>query len=197
MLIPTGFAQAKYRFLLTGDNEEMIFTMGHDDGGNPATNLANLLMDACGDTFCTPGAMQNGYTFVGVDVQKGTQASGAAPYISGSSTLAPIVGTSAGNSIPPNTAILIEKATNAAGRRGKGRFYLPGQLPDSFVDNAGNLTAGLVTAINAATTNWLTRLGSDGLPPYLLHQTPPATPDPIIGLACDPRAATQRLRMRR
>jgi len=174
----------------------MIFTMGHDDGGNPAVNLANLLFDAYRDNFGA-AAHVTGYTFQGVDVQIGTTASGVGPFVNGSSTDTPVAGTAAATGVPSNTAILVEKATAAPGRRGKGRMYLVGQLNESGVDNAGNLTTAVITAINSAMAAWLTRLGSDGLPPYLLHQTAPGTPDPIIGLTCDPRAATQRRRMRR
>lgn len=197
MLIPVGFAQAKYRMRLTGDNEEMIFTMGHDDGGNPATNLANLLFDAIRDTFIPAGGIYSGYTFVGVDVQVGTTSSGAAPYINGSSTDAPVVGTAVGSLLPSNCAVLVEKRTAAAGRRGQGRMYVPGIAAEPNVDGLGVLASAYVTGLTTALAAWLTRLGSDGLPPYLLHATAPATPDPITALAVDPVIGTQRRRMRR
>lgn len=126
--------------------------------------------------------------------------------------------------MPPNVAYLVEKRTSLGGRRGVGRMYVPG-VPETNVDDAGNIVGTSLSGINTQLTEMLAGLlgaatGSyTGLAvtPVLLHSNSSTTtrttapgsvtitrtegaaggsPTPITQLQLDPKVATQRRRLR-
>lgn len=196
MLIPSGSCLALYRFVISGDSEEMVITCGHDPDVDTPVNLANELFDAFGDTMFTAYAGAQ-VSFVGVDVQIGTTSSGEGPYISATSTLPMINSVSASALVPQNTAALITKVTDAPGRRGRGRMYMPGTVTEASVDSVGFLTAAAVTGRQTALNNWHARLLADSHDPLLLHATTPVLPTPITSFVQQALVATQRRRLRR
>ncbi len=196
MLIPAGFGLAKYRFLLSGDQEEMIVTMGHDAQVFTGSALANALQDAFIDTW-TAARFGTSYTFVGVDVQVGSTLSGVGPYFNHTSSNAPVVGTSTATRIPQNTAILVRKATATPGRRGRGRMFMPAIVTEGDINDAGILTAAKISDTQTAVNAWLARLDADLLNAYIFHDAAPATPSRVISMSVDSQVATQRRRLRR
>lgn len=196
MLIPAVYGLAKYRFSLSGDQDEMIVTLGHAVQSFTPTALADALFDALADTL-TAGRMGTSWSLRGVDVQVGAQSSGEGPYFNYSSSLAPLVGTSAATRLPQNSAILVRKNTDAPGRRGRGRMYFPAIVTEADVNDAGVLTTAKITDTQTFLNAWHTRLMADALDPVLLHESPPATPDAIVSFTCDGQIATQRRRLRR
>jgi hypothetical protein len=108
-----------------------------------------------------------------------------------------------GPALPQNTAGLIKKLSAIAGRRNRGRFYLPG-MNESDIDTIGGISSALQGAINTKLGTWLTNIETvtlgafDGM--FILHSTgisgaPP--PTKVTQLVVDPKVATQRTRLRR
>jgi hypothetical protein len=93
-------------------------------------------------------------------------------------------------------------------------MFIPGILTEGNVDQAGNLDAALLTAVQNQVTNFRADLVAAGTDPHLLHSDQqvvgydpntgkpvygpvnPGPPDFITGMTVDGRAATQRRRMR-
>lgn len=121
-----------------------------------------------------------------------------------------------GDAAPSNCALLLKKYTTRAGRRGRGRMYVPG-IPEALVEPGGQVDSAHLafwnTTILPTVLGFVTDLGSgftDGeIAPVLLHDLlrDPETGDPIPGsglppdrmvaLQPDGRIATQRRRLRR
>lgn len=50
--------------------------------------------------------------------------------------------------LPLNSAVVVKKQTGLAGRRNRGRIYLPG-IPEDAVDDSGNVLGSFLTTINS------------------------------------------------
>jgi len=201
LIIPPGFLHAVYRLKLEGDTEEMVVTCGHEiDTASGANNddAADDLFGAFSSTF-VDDIMPNVYELTGVDVYIGNDG----PTLVYTSTEAPFPGNDPAACIPPNTAYLIRKRTDLAGRRGRGRFYLPG-VTEERVDNVGNVLSGTVGSMQTICDAFYSRLTFDAgarfYPPVVLHRSegigtePP--PTPITRFVVDGKVATQRRRLR-
>lgn len=108
-------------------------------------------------------------------------------------------GSRSGDSPSPNVAVLIHLRTARGGRRGRGRKYVPWYVGETEVDETGTITPAVVTSCTTAFSNLRTALTSNGLDLCILHSsglTPPGDPDLVTSVACDPRVATQRRRLR-
>lgn len=105
-----------------------------------------------------------------------------------------IAGTQSGATIPPNCAFLFTKNTVHGGRHGKGRMFYP-PLGEGFVDDKGNLAAGVATASSAAADAFRSGVGVDGNSMVLLHSDA-TTPYEVISLVTRGKVATQRRRMK-
>lgn len=113
----------------------------------------------------------------------------------------------------PNTCYLVRKSTASGGRRGSGRWFIPG-VPEASVEDNGNLGAGIAAAIQTDLTALLNNMVGSELPLALEHfdetvweldngqprriPVPDTAPDPTLltALTIDPRVATQRRRLR-
>lgn len=201
LIIPPGYLQAVYVFLQDGDSEEQVVTCGHEiDGASGATGE-----DAADDLFLSFAnrivdvVMSNQFRLMAVDVYVGNDG-GNLVYRSGQP---PQTGAGSDPIIPQNSANLIRKRTDTAGRRGRGRMYLP-SVPESAVNTVGVLTSGYVANMQAAFDNWYDDLtamvGGRLYPPVVLHRSegsgvePP--PTAITQFVVDSTIATQRRRLR-
>lgn len=195
--IPLGYAQCVYRFSLSGDPEEMVATLGLDVTAE-TDPMSQVALDAASQ-FATqfPAAtIAIGYTFVGVTLYVGDGMGGSAVY----ENIQNIVGTFNSPTLPQNVAFLVKKNTAAAGRRGKGRMYLPPALAgESVIDGLGIIGSSSVTAINTKLAAILSSHSSLNHPAVLLHDVLPAplTPTPITSLILDSKVASMRRRLRR
>ncbi len=200
LIIPPGFGQAVYEISLTNDDEIMVVTMGHN-----LSAWGGSFQDAAEDLFAAFKAnmapqLGNDYFAEGVTLYVGQD--GGPPLVF-QSTGARQAGSSSMNTLPQNSAYLIRKRTGAAGRRGRGRIYLPG-VPEAAVSNTGVLVASQITAVQAAATGWFSELTAPtfGLasPPVVLHRSegigvePP--PTVITSFSVAAQIATQRRRLR-
>lgn len=201
LIIPPGFAQAVYEFSLDGDQQPMVTTVGVDSsgaGGN-FVDLANSLQAGFNQTF--RAQIPSVYHLERVTLYVGQD--GGAPTIF-DSTGVRSNGGKAFPAIPQNSCWLIRKRTTLGGRRGRGRFYMPG-VAEAQVNNIGQIEAAERAAAQTAVNNWYSTFSapSVGMPhlPYVLHRSegfgvePP--PTLITNFVVDAMIATQRQRLRR
>lgn len=203
LIIPVGFGQAVYSLSLAGDNERIVTTMGHDlaAAGSNYEDAANDLHALFGIWFM--GRMPSQYTLQDVTLYVGQDGGPPAIY---ESTEAAIVGGATTQPTPQNTAWLVRKRTGSAGRRGRGRMYIPG-VHEGQVGPDGVLTNAYHGDLQNDVNGWLAELQSGlggtgpALPPVILHRSegigtePP--PTPVTALQVDTLVATQRRRLRK
>lgn len=203
LVVPDGFATAKFRYALTGDPEEMISTLGVDLGNNdPDVLTANAIADQWKEHFCLDGAgLSNQWTFLGVDLQIGND---PPPGVVVRSTTAALVGSGSFPTLPQNCSILVQKRTAQPGRRGRGRMFLPpAHFGEAGVTGAGVIGGAELAATQTRMDDFITELGNDGplaslaLVPVLFHSEAPTAPTVITQMTVAPVIATQRQRLRR
>lgn len=100
--------------------------------------------------------------------------------------------------VSPAVAVLVQKVTNAGGRAGRGRFFMPG-MAEADVDASGLVDTAYLTAVQTACAGLLADMDANGLPAVLLHaaDSPITSPTPITALTPSGTVATQRQRQRR
>lgn len=199
LLIPVGFAQAVFTMTLSGDPEPIVNTVGFKVLNPPWTQADTEALDAAWKV--TPGLraeVSSSYQFTKTTVYVGQD---GGPPVVFESTNAPSAGLGAGAPLPQNCAVLATKRTALAGRRNKGRWYIPG-IGEGAVDALGVIAGATVTAfqtaMNATFTNLRSVTNVEQL--YILHNsegvTAPGPPSEIISWAIQPKIATQRRRLR-
>lgn len=199
VVIPTGFAQISLRFLLSGDQEAMVVTMGCDAGSfDDPVELADVAFAAMvgSGTLWDPSTYSDEYqhgpygctimTAGGPQTALGTQFE---------------VGTNSGTlPLPNNTAILVQKRTVLGGRRGRGRAYFPPLFPtEGAVGPTGNIDSVALASWQSSMDAFLEAMSTATVPLYLLHDNVPSPllPTLITALTVQPKVATQRGRLRR
>lgn len=83
--------------------------------------------------------------------------------VSGNKTITPDFGTNGGAPVPPQIAIVVSLLTGAAGRKNRGRNYLPGagtavtpgRINSTVVDDVASTYASYLTAMNSTTVGAL------------------------------------------
>lgn len=191
--IPVGFGEGWWSFVLGGDAEPMLVSLGLNlqDGLVPSQTATNTILDSVKGNFAQFCGSQ--YTVFGHHMIWGADP-GDITFLG---TSAGTVGLRAANSLPNNCATLVKKTTALGGRRNRGRMFVPG-LAEGDVDNVGALSAGFL--LTAQTQAELIRTNLSGLTEVdsvvLLHQSAPFDPTVITALVPDLRIGTQRRRMR-
>lgn len=196
LVIPAGYANAIYRFALTGDPEEMISTIGITNVG-PAEGQA-VANDLAADFRAAfpVGLIVTGYSFLGVRLYVGPGPNHAVF----ESALVNHVGTNPGPALPQNVAFLVSKKTANAGRRFRGRMFLPPfVIGEDSVSIIGKLGPAQVADIQTKVNNWL--MVPPAYPKVLLHDdaslSPLPPPTDIVNLVVSDTVATTRRRLRR
>lgn len=200
LIIPPGFAQAVFSHTLAGDSEPIVCTVGLDvsDAGGDFETAANTAFTNWADNILP--SISNQYQLTVVTLYVGQD--GGPPTVV-DSTEDSAVGGLSNAALPQNCAYLVRKRTDAAGRRGRGRFYIPG-VPEGEVSPIGALSAsyrdGMTTSAESFRLAMAGGIPSPSLPLVVLHRsegigTEPA-PTPITQLVCETIIGTQRRRMR-
>lgn len=125
-----------------------------------------------------------------VYVKFGSNATGAAGIFTVGSA-----GSLGTGTVPPQVALLVRKNTGSGGRRGRGRFYVPG-LVETDVDENGVVQGPDVAAWQDAMDAFYAQLVVDDIPPHLLHSDDVEPPYLITSFTVDALTATQRRRLR-
>lgn len=198
LIIPPGFAQGVMYHQQAGDAEPMLNTLGVDLGGISDFQLAcDALSEWWGSevvTGCMGADMSLTLTllYVGQD--------GGAPLVVES-----IEGNTGGGQattmLPSNSATLVRKRTGSAGKRGRGRLYLPGVAkPD--VNDLGIIDGAVVASYQTSFDDFKTGFEAvAGGPSFcILHRSEGAgtepPPTPITAFEVQSKIATQRRRLR-
>lgn len=203
LVIPSGFGQAVYRYTCAGDPEEIVVTLGHDLEGKSSDQEAVDHLDQTWKASMEDQA-PSVYTLVGTTLYIGNGAGN--PSNVAISTNPPVTGGGTGTPLPTNCALLVRKQTNLAGRRGKGRFYLP-PPSDGLTNAVGVIDGATVTALQGFLDLWYDNLrlpwdiGTTAFPgAFILHATGDSTlppPTPVAAFVVQGTIATQRQRLRK
>lgn len=189
-MIPTGYAQLSLAH--TGDNfdGECINTFG-------IQNTVDMDAAGIGDAFKGALTATDLLTWYSSSVLLTEVRVKLGPDSTGESAVTDIglTGDVGGQSVSPQVAMLVRRNTALGGRRGRGRFYIPG-LPAATLDNSGTFDPANVEAIVEEWTALFAAMSFVGLNSVLLHDSP-LTPTPITTLVGQSRVATQRRRARR
>jgi hypothetical protein len=200
LFIPTGFGQATFVMAAAGDPDSYVCTLGvdlSDVGGD--NDAATLALGTAWATWIVAG-QSNVLTFTAVELAVGQD--GGPPLVVRRNFGE--VGGLSGDFLPQNSAVLVSKNTAQAGRRGRGRNYIPLFVQSSQVDNIGIIETSVVTGLQDQLDSFWTDL-HDGapplvaVPPVLLHGAalgPVDEPTPITSFSVERTIATQRRRLR-
>lgn len=120
------------------------------------------------------------------------------------------IGTNAFVSAPPNCCILIKKLTAFAGKKNRGRVYMPGIVPAADVSENGTVDPTWLGSVQTAAADWLADLAAFPLPMVIANKVLVVTPPEIrphvtaihaghavTTLNAEATIATQRRRMPR
>ncbi len=105
------------------------------------------------------------------------------------------VGMTSGAMPPPQVATLIQKISGRAGRKNRGRMYLPSPA-ESVLDDDGNYLSGTMTTFQNAADFFMGQLDTAGYPMAILHTSPLDAATAVVSLNVRSKCATQRRRLR-
>lgn len=187
-----GEAELVHHFLLSGDPDEMIFTIGVRMDDPPDAGELEAIRTAWTTHF--DGQTSNQYTYKGISL-KGIDNLGDPWEASSPDTQ---VGNNSSAVLPSNCCVLVRKLTGVPGRANRGRMYVPGIVSEGAVDANGVITTLEVEAIQDLFDDWSADVAdpfTTGIEGFLvLHPEDPGTL--ITQFVVDARIATQRRRMR-
>lgn len=205
--LPFGFANCHFHFTENiGDkatSTALAFECADSDPDTVAQDLHELFLE---HPLQGGGNLNTAWTYLGTSVTKGT--------VSGPPELgvfpAAVPGTAPGSAPPPNVSIIIRKRTGLAGRKYRGRMFMPaGWVAEGEINSGGGIDSGRITGYNIWLTEWFNDATISGYPMYLLHQhgtyvnrdgetvvVSPLAPTALSGLSTDPVVSTQRRRLR-
>lgn len=192
-IIPDNHAQVAQTFVLNGAPHPFVVVTGHRwEGIGDADDIAQAVRNGWftwWDDFTRSSNWTLGNTKALYRTPTGLLTVGE--------SLVSNVGTGTTfSAVPPNSCILVKKKTNLAGRKFRGRMFVPcWPIGEGNVSEAGVVDAAVLTqvqnAVNVMVSQWLT----DDAPPVLLHSDTTA-PTNIVSHVADGRLATQRRRLR-
>lgn len=191
LVIPAGFFQVSFQFTQAGSGQKAAVTVGA--GGPDPINNDEAAQFELGFRDPIMPLMTSDWTH---DKVTWTSAAGTVR-----ETFLTVVGGELTAPLIAAAAILVHKRTSLPGRRGRGRWFIPGP-GEGAVGGAGELTAGRLADWQNAVTNIMANwaLTSD-YDPYLLHNQavgdpPPPVPHIINDLDVSPKCGIQRRRLR-
>jgi len=105
---------------------------------------------------------------------------------------------------PPQVTLLVKKITALGGRANRGRFYWPGMLTTTALNENGSIETGALANYQSYFDDFFDQMetgdggADDPCPLVILHDetSPTTTPTLLTGLVVDGRCATQRRRLR-
>lgn len=218
LTIPVGDALVAYHFRFGGDLEDMIITIGGRAVAGPFSLLHTERFGQAWRVNMLPFQSSGG---VLAKVVARVRQDGGGDIVHEWVPSPVAGGGSAGTTFPPNVALLVRKHTNRGGRRGRGRWFVPG-IVETLADNDGSVPSASIASWNTALDAYRTDLGGallSGSPvePLLFHNNSTTTttttgpgsktititegaagpaPDVITDFTVDTKVATQRRRLR-
>lgn len=196
MEIPEGTGLASYFFDLDNDAGDLVVTCGHSHAVNNEAGAVDFANDLQAAWVAEILPIQSSdLTFTKVSVL--ARAAGAGIMYSAESTGAAAVGGAAFGALPGMMAVVVKKLTGRAGRKYRGRMFVPGLASDNDVPNSTLLTEGRKVEVDAAFEDWRTTLEALAHDALLLHTDPLVPPDLIVSFSASrPIGALRRRRDR-
>jgi hypothetical protein len=203
LVIPVDYASASIELRNENDPDPWFVTFGvdlSDVGGDyvaAGVAIAQTFADTIGLQLSTRTKTMGCNLVVGQDGPDHLIVNAALP--------TPAPGTSTGAMLPQNCAALYDKVTARAGRRGRGRFFMPSILQEGDVSDVGVLQGTTQADLQLQATAFLDGLADIGpgpaTPMVLLHNAGVGTvlvttPDPVTALRVQNTISTQRRRLR-
>lgn len=193
--VPVGYGQLTALISLAGDQEIMSTGIGlrFDD----ADAVDQTLVNAYSTTFSVflKGAMANVYSYEGLNLFIGTTLGDR----SFDSSTGAGVGTAGVAPLPQNTSALVRKSSGFAGRKNRGRMFIPG-IREANVGDNGELSGAEITRLQTLVDSFMSTMLAQAsiLDLVILHSFGDATePTVITAMTVDGIVATQRRRLRR
>jgi len=187
--IPDGYGIATIKVIRVADSVLESTTCGFkNNAGDSAPANATAIASAWLARFSAAETLDS-YTFEGVNVlqvRSGVEESGE--HVSATA------GTLNADPVSPAVAVRITKQTLRAGRKYRGRMYLPpAYLAEANVDGGGIIDSATVASIQSNITAFQGDLAAIDLPAYLLHADL-STPTAIFSFEVRNSVGTQRRR---
>lgn len=193
--IPVGFVGWTLEFALAGHTSPYYITGGCNkdvaqDANDVAFNIGNTYLD---EVF-NPSGANAGDDWTLVTCKTSWNQGGGV--VSLGEYVMSAQGTVTGNNPPPNAACLVQKLTGLAGRRNRGRLYVPPHfLSETNVNNAGVIDASTRSALQTRFDDWFDAIAL-GDNEMLLFHSDGSVPSVITSLNLQALMATQRNRLR-
>lgn len=187
--IPDGFGEAVIRYQNVADGQVFVTTFGFDDNGVlTPDNTAAQIRDRW--LLSNPSAgILNSYIFTGCHVLMNR-----AGVLMAGDAIAANAGTVAAAAVSPAVSMCVTKRTAAAGRKFRGRMYLPPAfLSEANVDTIGQIDAATKAGRQGAMNALLAGLTADLSPMVLLHRDLTA-PTVVTSLLVRTSVRTQKRR---
>lgn len=191
MTIPAGYGQVT--FLFTGGGvptgAACVFGVNPDGVISTAELLAAAAEDAW-DRSDMASLYDQSVNMSSIHAKLGPDSTGAAADLS---TNYP--GARTGAVGYPGVALLVRKNSALGGRRGQGRFFLPGICEEDI--EIGGQTTALFRSLVATNIQFLFETFAENLIPHVILHNNDDEPTLVTGLAPQAQVATQRRRNRR
>lgn len=189
MIIPVGFGQATIIYAGTQVPTGAVNTFGFANTGGASPLICATAIELIWSTNIMP-VLNDDVELSDILIKLGPNATGP------TATSGPgDPGGDVGPGATPQVAYLVQKHTGLGGRKGRGRWFIPG-VDEESVDQQGLVAAGMVTALQTGVGDTLTDLGTADLPMALLHNDA-TTPTLVTDLIVSQTVATIRKRVRR
>lgn len=198
LVIPDGFCQITWEFSSTVGTGPFATTCGVQVV--PGETLQDVANKCHGDY--ADALMPGTYNQVTLQRARATiQLDATGEYASVESDLAAVNGGAGDEAESVGAALLVRKVTNTAGRRGRGRFFLPAMLGRGDMSADGGLLSAARVALQTAVDNFYEALGtaeggSEAVQPVILHNDNVVPPSEISAFQIAPIMGVQRKRIR-
>jgi len=189
--IPPGFFETVTHFTVPGQSGEVEVTHGWDGGDPLDVGWRNDFETA----FLVPLVEQCSSSISATSVDFVIGQDGDIDVVITDGVLE--TGSGASDMVPCNTAWLISRGTAGGGRRGKGRFYMPGVTEASVLNDGtygGTVQDAWASNLLAFVTD--TAALDPTVTPVLFHQSAPFDPTPITAFVLKNLISEQRRRLR-
>jgi hypothetical protein len=192
-----GTGQFSIHMQVAGSQGESVITMGFQTANNDVAQIAHKALAAWDLTLMRETSSRcllvscTALLHVSDETESGLAVAAANTH-----------GDRAPSMLPANCACLIRKTTDFAGRKNRGRIYIPGLPSDSTALDAdtNTLTEAKRIAWQTAADNFFIALTAsedgDPLQPVILHPSPSTTVTEVRTFSVQARLATQRGRLR-
>lgn len=190
--IPPGFGEVTVEMTIPGDAGPAYTVIGVDNsvlGSASDLDLAFQAILANGPGF--QGLLPNTVTISKIIARY----SPSLGVVEISESNPNIVGFDGSAPPPPQVATLFQKISGLAGRKNRGRMYLPA-IQEGSIDGGGFYSGPALSALQSRSDTFLSDCAGSSVPMVILHTSPADTPTPVVSLNAQSKVATQRRRLR-